>query len=113
MALMVESDARKFVSAASVASAALSGGARAARLARELSPAALAAAAEATRSAYSPIVVAGFVRAIECAMIAAIGTAVYSLYVLPNHAFDWLYAIAIAGIAVLSIFAFQAVDIYQ
>ena len=110
---MVELDARKFMSASSVASTALAGGTRAARLARELSPAALAAAAEQTLSAYSPIVVAGFVRAIECILVAIIGTLVYCVYVLPTNPFDWIYPIAIIGIAALTLVAFQAADIYQ
>ena len=110
---MVKSDVRSTVSAAPVSAAALVGMVPSPRKPAALSRAALAAAAEQPRAAYSPIVVAGCVRAIEGALVALIGTAIYSFYVVPNEGFAWYYAAAIAGIAALSVFAFQAVDIYQ
>ena len=84
-----------------------------ARSKRQLSPAALAAAAVATRTAISPIVVAGFVRALEAMLIAFVGTLVYYVYVFPAEGFRWPYIFAIAGISTVSVIAFQAVDIYQ
>ena len=83
------------------------------RVQRELSRAALAAAAEPTRPAYSPIVVAGFVRAIELGVIAVTGLGVYCVYLLPDVALSWTYAAAIVGIAILAIVAFQAADLYH
>lgn len=83
------------------------------RAPRQLSPAALAAASVETRSAYSPIVVAGIVRTIESTLIALVGALVYVIYVVPGEGFSWPYIAAIAVIAGLSIIAFQAVDIYH
>ena len=60
---MLELDAQKTMSAAAVGTATFSGAESARRSPRQLSAAALAAASEVTRSAYYPIVVAGFVRA--------------------------------------------------
>jgi Undecaprenyl-phosphate glucose phosphotransferase len=42
-----------------------------------------------------------------------VGFAVYFAYVVPVETFAWRYVGAIAGIAVLALFAFQAADIYQ
>jgi Undecaprenyl-phosphate glucose phosphotransferase len=110
---MVESDVRSTVSAAPVSAAALVGTVTSPRPPAALSRAALAAAVEQPAPAYSPIVVAGCVRAIEGALVALIGTAIYSFYVVPQEGFYWHYAAAIAGIAALAVFAFEAVDIYQ
>lgn len=110
---MVEWDARKMLGAASSASATLPAGAVLPRAPRRLSAAALAAAAAQTRSAYSPIVVAGFVRVIECVIVTLVGSIAYLAYVVPQHGFEWIYAAAITGIAATSIVAFQAADIYQ
>jgi Undecaprenyl-phosphate glucose phosphotransferase len=81
--------------------------------ARKLSAAALAIAAQRFVPAYSPIVLAGMVRLIEFALVFVVGLAVYIGYVVPTHGFHWYYAGAIAGIATLAMFAFQAADIYQ
>jgi Undecaprenyl-phosphate glucose phosphotransferase len=86
---------------------------RAAETARTLSPAALAAAAKTPPPAISPIVLAGMVRIVECLLIIVVGGAIYAKYVLPTHAFSWNYPAAMLAIAVLSVFAFQAADIYQ
>jgi Undecaprenyl-phosphate glucose phosphotransferase len=110
---MVELDARKMLGAASSASATFPAGAVLPRVPRKLSPAALAAAAAQTGPAYSPIVVAGFVRALECALVTLVGALAYLAYVVPQHGFEWIYAAAIVGIATMSILAFQAADIYQ
>lgn len=110
---MVELNAREMLSAASAASATMPGGAVMPRGPRKLSPAALAAASIKPRPAYSPIVVAGFVRLAECVLIALVGSISYLAYVVPQHGFDWTYGAAIAMITALSIVAFQAADIYQ
>ncbi len=110
---MYDLDARKMLGASAAASATTGSVDAAPRAKRQLSPAALAAASVAIRSAISPIVVAGLVRVIESMAIAFVGTLVYYAYVFPAEGFRWSYIFAIAGISMLSIFAFQAVDIYQ
>jgi Undecaprenyl-phosphate glucose phosphotransferase len=104
---MLEFDARKMMNAATAVSTS------AASTPKVLSPAALDAVAEPTMPAWSPIVVAGTVRMIEFALIALVGLAIYLAYVVPIEGFEWRYAGAILGIAVLAILAFQAADIYQ
>ena len=79
----------------------------------ELSDAARAVAAEPYEAAFSPIVLAGLVRVIEVALVAAVGFAVYVGYVVPAHGFAWHYFAAILGIALLAMLAFQVADIYQ
>ena len=78
-----------------------------------LSPAALAAASEFVPPAYSPIVLAGAVRLIECALIALVGLAIYFMYIVSREGFAWYYIGAIGGISGLAMLAFQAADIYQ
>ncbi len=80
---------------------------------RPLSPAALAATAERFKHAYSPIVLAGTVRLIEFGLVALVGLAAYFAYVVPIDGFARYYLVAIFGIAVLAMLAFQAADIYQ
>ena len=109
----MEPDAQKAMSASAAAAATIGGTEGKRRSVRQLSPAAIAAASEVTRPAYSPIVVAGFVRAIESALIAVVGIVVYFAYVIRLEGFSWPYVWAIAGISAGSIIAFQAVDIYQ
>src|SRR4029078_12746456 len=78
-----------------------------------LSPAALAAASEHPQPAFSPIVLAGFVRMFEFALIVAVGFAVYTIYLLPDEGLSWRYIGASGAISVLSMFAFQTAEIYQ
>ncbi len=80
---------------------------------RQLSPTALLVAAQDFKPAYSSIVLAGTVRLIEAALIAAVGLAIYFWYVVPGNGFAWHYIGAIVGIAGLSMLAFQTADIYQ
>jgi Undecaprenyl-phosphate glucose phosphotransferase len=80
---------------------------------RTLSSAALKVAAQRFKPAYSPIVLAGLVRLIEAALIMVIGLAVQMSYVEPTEGFSRYYLAAIVGIALLSMLAFQAADIYQ
>src|SRR5579863_1850916 len=79
----------------------------------KLSSAALKVASEPSRSAYSPIVLAGTVRLVEAALVALVGLAVYVAYVVPHDGFAWHSIAAIGGIALLAMVAFQAADIYQ
>jgi Undecaprenyl-phosphate glucose phosphotransferase len=85
----------------------------AAQAPKGLSPAAQSAAEKPYRRAYSPIVLAGLVRLIEFALVVAVGFAVYLAYVARVEGFAWYYFVAIIGIAVLAMLAFQAADIYQ
>ena len=113
---MLEFDARKMMSAASasaVAAPAPGGAVPVAGRRRELSPEAQLVAAEPIAPAYSPIVLAGFVRIIDAVAIAVIGLAIYFLHVFPTYGFGWYYVGANAAIAVLSVLAFQAADIYD
>jgi Undecaprenyl-phosphate glucose phosphotransferase len=80
---------------------------------RTLSREALAVVAAPTAPAMSPIVLAGLVRLIECALIALVGAAIYTYYVVPNEGFEWHYVAAIGGISFLAMVAFQVADIYQ
>jgi Undecaprenyl-phosphate glucose phosphotransferase len=78
-----------------------------------LSPAALAVAAKSMPAPISPIVLAGFVRMGEFALIILVGMALYAVYVSQFESLFWRYLIASSVIAVLSTLAFQIADIYQ
>jgi Undecaprenyl-phosphate glucose phosphotransferase len=80
---------------------------------RSLSPAALLVASQTTASAYSPIVLAGTVRLLEFGIVTLVGLAVYFAYVVPLDGFEWFYIASVLAIAVISMLAFQAADIYQ
>jgi Undecaprenyl-phosphate glucose phosphotransferase len=110
---MAEFDSRSMFDGAAATAATQPKSAHAASVARKLSPAAALAAAEPIRPAYSPIVVAGFVRMLEFALVVAVGFAIYALYVAPIERFDWYYVGAVTGIALLAMLAFQTADIYQ
>ena len=86
---------------------------RAAAKPHTLTPEALAVAAKPAPSPISPIVLAGFVRMAEFALILLIGLAVYAAYLSPDDGVFWRYAGAIFAIAALSMFTFQSADIYQ
>lgn len=79
----------------------------------ELSPAAQRIAAQPVAPAYSPIVMAGFVRMMEFGLIIALGLAIYVGYVVPTYGFDWYYPVAVGFIALMAVLAFQAADIYH
>jgi Undecaprenyl-phosphate glucose phosphotransferase len=110
---MLNLDARKLLGAPTAVAAVTGTPEARARNKRQLSPEALAVASVATRPAISQIVVAGVVRAIEATLIALVGTLAYYVYVFPIEGLRLPYIVAIAGTAVLSIVAFQAVDVYQ
>ncbi len=42
-----------------------------------------------------------------------VGLAIYLAYVVPSEGFEWHYLVAIIGVALLAMLAFQAADIYQ
>jgi Undecaprenyl-phosphate glucose phosphotransferase len=80
---------------------------------RRLSPAALAAANQKVRPAYSPVVIAGAVRVADFVALSIIGIALYLEYVVRLDGFNWQYVAAILGFAATSVICFQAADIYQ
>ena len=109
---MLDINSRKFMNAASAAA----GPADALTFAgppQPLSAAALAAAAQPAPPAYSPIVLAGAVRMIEITLVAAIALAVQFIYLVPVHGFEWHYAAAVTGIAIMALLVFQAADVYH
>jgi Undecaprenyl-phosphate glucose phosphotransferase len=78
-----------------------------------LSQDALDVAAKPTPMPISPIVLAGFVRMGEFALIVLVGLALYGAYLPSGKGLIWLYLLSIFSIAGLSTLAFQAADIYQ
>src|SRR3954464_1299518 len=106
---MMNFDASGMARAAPAASAA------AVRAKPQLSPLAQLVAAQHIMPAFSPIVVAGTVRAAEFMLIAMIGIATYFGYVYNAYGqiFDWYYIATAFAVAGLSMIAFQAADIYQ
>jgi Undecaprenyl-phosphate glucose phosphotransferase len=78
-----------------------------------LSSEALAVVSKPAPAPISPIVLAGFVRMGEFALIVVVGLAIFAVYGLAGEGDFWPYAAAIFAIATLSMFAFQTADIYQ
>src|SRR5947207_4054222 len=110
---MSDFDFRTTISAKPASDGGATAGALPKRASPVLSATAEEAAAERLPAAYSPIVLAGAVRMIELALVAFVGVAIYSGYVIPHEGFEWHYLGAIAGIALLAMLAFQIADIYQ
>jgi Undecaprenyl-phosphate glucose phosphotransferase len=108
---MLEFDTRRMMGTAATARTAAER--PAAQPPRTLSPAALLVAAQPIPNAWSPIVLAGFVRMVEFSLTVLVGLAAYVAYVVPANGFEWHYVAAIFGIAVLALLAFQTADIYQ
>src|SRR6266480_4936911 len=73
------------------------------------------AAAQPIIDSKSPIVVAGFVRIAEFALIAVVGIVTYFAYVYPQYGqvFDLYYIATAFAVATLAVIAFQVVDIYH
>ena len=80
---------------------------------RRLTPIALAVVSEKVRSAYSPIVIAGFVRLSDFLLISLTGIAIYFAYVVRLDVFSWSYVLAILAVAATAVVCFQAADIYD
>jgi Undecaprenyl-phosphate glucose phosphotransferase len=80
---------------------------------RALSSDALAVTAKPTPAPISPIVLAGFVRMAEFALVALVGMAIYAFYIPAAEGLFWRYLTAVVTIACLSTLAFQTADIYQ
>jgi Undecaprenyl-phosphate glucose phosphotransferase len=89
----------------------LRAGPRATPQARSLSREAQAVVAKPLELPVSPIVLAGFVRMGEFALIVLVGIAIFAFY-LPSDLY-WRYQAATLIIAALSMLAFQTADIYQ
>ncbi len=112
---MTDTDTRPSISSTGAAAFLdrLRSGPRAASTGGSLTPQALAVTATPAPSAISPIVLAGFVRMGEFALIVMVGLTVFALYLRTNESLFWHFAEVIFAIAVLSMFAFQTADIYQ
>jgi Undecaprenyl-phosphate glucose phosphotransferase len=106
---MAEFDARTILNAA----AAVAPAANPPSGPRPLSEAAEAIATERLPTAYSPMVLAGSVRMIEFALVVLVGFVICLAYVVPLDGIQPRYFVAIFGIALLSMLAFQIADIYQ
>jgi Undecaprenyl-phosphate glucose phosphotransferase len=78
-----------------------------------LTPEAIAVAARPLPASVSPIVLAGAVRMAEFVLIAAVGMAIFAVYLPSGEGLYWRYQAASLIIAGLSILAFQTADIYQ
>jgi Undecaprenyl-phosphate glucose phosphotransferase len=86
---------------------------RASSKTHKLTAEAAAVAAMPTPAPISPIVLAGFVRMAEFALIVLVGLASFAAYGLAIEGDFLRYAAAIISIAFLSMLAFQTADIYQ
>jgi hypothetical protein len=91
----------------------LSAGPRPAQQSRSLSPEALAVTAKLLPTSVSPIVLAGFVRMAEFALIVLVGMAIFAAYLPSGEGLFWRYFGATLVIGALSMLAFQTADIYQ
>src|SRR5262245_60155867 len=80
---------------------------------RRLSPAALEVVNQKVARAYSPFVIAGFVRAADFVLLSVVGTTLYFFYVTPLTGFRWEYLAAILAVAAAAVICFQAADMYQ
>ncbi|GAB1716392.1 MAG: sugar transferase [Nitrobacter sp.] len=80
---------------------------------RRLSPAALAITNQKVRPAYSPVVIAGVVRAADFVLLSLIGIALYLGYVARIDGFNWDFIAAILAVAAAAVVCFQAADIYE
>ena len=70
-------------------------------------------AAEPVKSAYSPIVVAGLVRAVEFILIVLTGSLIHQFYVAAYVGYQPSYFIVTPTVAILSVLAFQVLQTYN
>lgn len=80
---------------------------------RRLTPEALAVVEQRVRSAYSPVVITGAVRAADFIMLSVIGTVLYIAYVARTDGFIWEYVAGIVATSAAAVVCFQAADIYH
>src|ERR1700719_980668 len=88
-------NAHSMLNAATAAAAAATADRPVVERRRRLSQAALAVTNQKVQRAYSPIVIAGAVRAADFVLLSLIGVALYLGYVVPQTGFHWEYAEAI------------------
>jgi Undecaprenyl-phosphate glucose phosphotransferase len=112
---MIDSDVRPSLSTAGAAAVfdKLREGATVQPKTQPLSERALAIADRPTPPPISPIVLAGFVRMAEFALIVIVGLAIFAAYIRPLDELFLRYLGAVFAIAGLSTLAFQTADIYQ
>ncbi len=112
--VMIDSDTRPALNTAGAAAVIdrLNAGPRAAPK-HSLSPQALAITRKLSAPPISPIVLAGFVRMAEFALIVVVGMAIFAAYLTPLDELFLQYLAAVVVIAILSTLAFQTADIYQ
>jgi Undecaprenyl-phosphate glucose phosphotransferase len=110
---MTDIDARVLQAAPAAAAGTFGNGERYKSKSPSLSPLAVAVTEKYVPAALSPIVLAGFVRFAEFALIVVVGLSIYLAYVVPHYGIELQYFIATFGIALLAMFAFQVADIYQ
>jgi Undecaprenyl-phosphate glucose phosphotransferase len=72
-----------------------------------------ALANEAVRPAYSPVVIAGLVRAAECVLIVLTGALIHRLYVAGQFGYEPSYFVMTGAVAVLTILVFQVLQTYN
>ena len=70
-------------------------------------------AAEPIKAAYSPVVLAGLVRAVEFMLIAITGALVHYFYVVGHVGYEASYFIVTPAVAIASIIVFQALQTYN
>ena len=80
---------------------------------RRLSPAALAVANRKVGRAYSPAVIVGAVRIIDCLLLAAIGTALHLRFATSSDGFSLEPLASSLGMAGVAMLCFQAAGIYE
>ena len=80
---------------------------------RELSALAQKIAAEAVADAFSPTVVAGMVRLIECVLVMGVGAVVYMAYVFGSNGIQWTSTLWLFGVTVLTLLTFQLAGLYS
>ncbi len=80
---------------------------------RELSALAAKIADETIGSAYSPVVLGGFVRLIEFTVVLSLGAVIYLGWVYPVHGLQWTSTVSLFGLAMLTLAAFQAAGLYD
>jgi Undecaprenyl-phosphate glucose phosphotransferase len=80
---------------------------------RELSALASKIADETVGTAFSPVVLGGFVRLIEFTVVLALGAIIYLGWVYPVHGLQWTSTVSLFGLAMLALGAFQAAGLYD
>ena len=70
-------------------------------------------AEEAVGTAYSPVVLGGFIRLIEFVLVLSLGATIYLGWVYPTYGVQWPSTVGLFGLAMLALFAFQAAGLYD